>query len=334
MSNESSSFARRSFIKDSGLMIAGGAIGGAIAVGKAVHGGNTAPIKVAFIGCGRRARELADAILAVENESVRVVGLADVLPSQTQSIYRSIKGRYRDALSEDCVRSGGTDCLQPILESKADIVYVTTPPAFRSEYFRKVVGAGKHVFLEKPLAADVAGVLEMLVTAQTAKEAGLSVHVGFQRRYDSRYQDVIARIGEGAIGTPVFARAFCNAGPMRKPSRSPGESDAEFQLRNWNHFQWTGGDFLVEQHVAGLDVIGWALGQTPVVAQGQGGWGSFDEAPPRQSIPDRQGQVFDHHSIEYEFADGIVLMSQCRRVAKAWNNTSEHTFMGRAVELT
>ena len=236
-------------------MIAGGAIGGAIAVGKAVQGGRDAPIKVAIVGCGRRGRELADAVMAVEQESVRLVGLADVLPSQTQSAYRSLKGRFKETVADDCLRSNGPECIDRILESEADVIFLTTPPVDRPGYFRKVVEAGKHVFMEKPLAADVAGVLDTVATAAHASENGLSVHVGFQRRYDARYQDVIARVREGAIGTVVFARAFCNAGPLRKPVRNRNETDFEFQRRNWNHYQWTGGDFLVEQHVAGLDAL-------------------------------------------------------------------------------
>lgn len=305
-------------------MIAGGAIGGAIAVGKAVKGGPEAPIKIAFVGCGRRARELADAAMAIPNETVRLVALADVVPSQTQSAYRSLKGRYGNRIAGDCIRSRGPSCMDQLLESDADVVYVTTPPVDRPEYFRRIVDSGKHVFLEKPLAADVAGVIDTVATSRQANAAGLSVHVGFQRRYDARYRDVIARLHEGAIGTPVFARAFCNAGPLRKPTRTPKESEAEFQRRNWNHFQWTGGDFLVEQHVAGLDVIRWALDQVPVVAQGQGGWGSFEVAENQINPAERHGEVFDHHSIEYEFGNGVVLLSQCRRVPKAWNNTSEH----------
>ncbi|WP_372895829.1 Gfo/Idh/MocA family protein [Stieleria sp.] len=330
--NALSSCARRSFIKDSGLMIAGGAIGGAVAVGKAVQGGSTAPIKIAIIGCGRRARELADAVWAIDDEAVQLVGLADYFHSQTQSMYRSLKGRYTGQIAADCVRSGGEDCLSPILESDADIVYVTTPPVDRPDCFQRIVEAGKHVFLEKPLAADAAGVLQTIDTAKQAEAAGLTVHVGFQRRYDNRYQDVIQRVRNGAIGTPIFARAFCNAGSLRPPVHARNESDAEFQRRNWNHYQWTGGDFLIEQHVAGLDVIRWALDQPAFVAQGQGGWGSFDTAE-HQSLPtDRSGDVFDHHTVEFEFASGAVLLSQCRRVAKSWNNTSEHVHgtLGRA----
>jgi predicted dehydrogenase len=335
MSQDPSSLARRNFIKDSGLMIAGGAIGGTVAIGNAVHGGTAVPIKVAFVGCGRRARVLADAVLAIKEENVRIVALADLAASQNQSMFRSLKGRQESALAQDCVRASGHDCLDAVLESDADAVYVTTPPVYRPDCFRRVVESGKHVFLEKPLAADVPGVIESVATAARAKEAGLVVHVGFQRRYQASYQDVIQQVREGAIGTPIFARAFCNVGPIRKLDRGVDESDLAFQVRNWNHFQWTGGDFLVEQHVAGLDVIRWALDPTPVVAQGQGGWGNFDVAHRQCSPSDHQGEVFDHHSVEYEFSDGLVLFSQCRRVSKAWNNTSEHVHgSGGRADLT
>lgn len=305
-------------------MIAGGAIGGAMAAGKAVHGGTTQPIKIAVVGCGRRGRELVDAALSLESESVQLVGLADLFGSQVQAMYRSVKGRHASSVADTCVRASGIDCVNALLRTDADVVYVATPPVCRPQYFRQIVDAGRHVFLEKPLAADVSGVLEMLQTSQSAREQALCVHVGFQRRYDPRYQEVIAKVHDGLIGHPVFARAYCNAGPTRKLNRVAGESEVEFQLRNWNHFQWTGGDFLVEQHVAGLDVIRWAVGQLPVVAQGQGGWGAFEAAQNQSTVDPSQGEVFDHHSVEYEFADSFVLMSQCRRVAKAWNNTSEH----------
>lgn len=325
---------RRTFIRDSGLMIAGGAIGTAVAASRAVHAGADDSVRVAFVGCGRRARHLADAVLAAGGPSTKIVALADLFHDQTQAMYRSLKGRFGNQVASDCLRASGSDSYESAMQSNADIVYLTTPPCFRPQHFRAAVDAGKHVFLEKPLAADVAGIAEMLDVAEQASQSGLSVHVGFQRRYSQRYREVISKIQDGEIGLPLFARAFCNGGPLRRLTQSKKTSDGdrgrEFQIRNWNHYQWTGGDFLLEQHVAGLDVVRWALGRTPVVAQGQGGWGDLQDSLAASS--DRTGEVFDHHSVEFEFEDGIHLMSQCRRVAKAWNNTSEHLHgtLGRA----
>ena len=316
---------RRSFIKESGLMIAGGAIGGAVAAKEVVEGTHPRPIKIAVLGCGKRARTLVEAALSIEGQPVRVVGLADFFSSQTQAFYRSLKGRHRDSIANNCVRAGGADCLEKLLHTDADAVYVTTPSVCRPEAFAKLIQAQKHVFLEKPLAADVPGVLSCLKTSERATKHGLTVHVGFQRRYDLCYQDVISKIHEGAIGTPLFGRAFCNVGALKKMTPKKNETEIEYQLRHWNHFQWTGGDFLVEQHVAGLDVIRWALRKLPVMAQGQSGWESaLAENVSDGHAPEQDDRVFDHHSIEYEFDGGEILYSQCRRAAKAWNNTSEH----------
>jgi predicted dehydrogenase len=340
MSSDPSSVVRRHFIKDSGLMIAGSAIGGAMAARRAVAGDRGKPIRVAFVGCGRRGRELAGAVLGQSNAPVRLVGLADAYPSQVQSMYRFLNGRFKDQIDRDCVRAAGLNAYQTVCSGNADLIYLATPPVDRPLQFSAAIEADKHVFLEKPLAADVEGIASVLKTNQLAKSKGLSVFVGFQRRYDARYLEVVNAIHDGLIGRPIFAKAICNAGPIRKPLPTGKESAAEYERRNWNHFQWTGGDFLIEQHVAGLDVIRWALQDTPSVAQGQGGWGLTDDrgnetsVDPAGELASRQlsGEVFDHHSVEYEFSKGAVLLSQCRRVAKAWNNTGEqiHGTKGRA----
>lgn len=357
---------RRHFIRDSSLIIAGGAIGTAAAASNAVHSGGDDRVRIAFVGCGRRARQLAEAVLNVPDTSVNVVGLSDAFADQTQAMYRSLKGRFHKQIEQACVRASGMNAYEAVLESDADLVYLTTPPFCRPQHFQAAVESGKHVFLEKPLAADIPGLASLNSTAQLAKQSGLAVHVGFQRRHDPRYQETISKIHEGAIGQPLFARAFCNAGPLRSltnTSKKRRETELEYQIRNWNHFQWTGGDFLLEQHVAGLDVVRWAIERTPLVAQGQGGWGACElgaiagkpswdsfsgksshenpKANRTQSVSrpqcdeprDRQSEeVFDHHSVEYEFAGGVHLMSQCRRVAKAWNETNEyiHGTTGRA----
>ncbi|WP_161604601.1 Gfo/Idh/MocA family protein [Roseiconus nitratireducens] len=327
--NESSStVGRRNFIKDSGLMIAGGAIAGAMAAGQAASANAGEPIRIAFVGCGRRGRALAEAVLKVGGDSVRLTGLADAFGSQTQAMYRSLKGRFPDAVDPNCIRSEGLRSFEKIMRSDADLVYLATPPVYRPDHFEAAVQSGKHVFLEKPLAADVAGIGRCVQLAEKAQREGLAVHVGFQRRHDPRYREVIDQIRRGAIGTPVFARVFCNVGSLRRPERVGKQDDLQFQIRHWNHFRWTGGDFLIEQHVSGLDVIRWALDGNPVLAQGQGGWtghhAAGSEAPTTPSEESASGDVFDHHSIEFEFADGVHVLSQCRRVSKAWNHTGEH----------
>ena len=307
-------------------MIAGGAISGAVTSDQPVHAGGSDRLRIAVVGCGRRARTLLDRVLEIGGPQVELVALCDLNAAQTQATFRSLKGRFQDQIAQDCLRDSGIDSIQSAIESNADLVYLATPPVYRPDHFRMAVDAGKHVFLEKPLAADLDGLRAIKETAAVAAAKELSIFVGFQRRHDSRYQETIAQIESGGIGDPLFARAFCNAGPLRRINRQlSGKGrghDEAFEIQNWNHFQWTGGDFLLEQHISGLDVIHWALDRIPLVAQGQGGWGNPDLIDGHDA--ERLGEVFDHHTVEFEFDGGVHLLSQCRRVAKSWNNTSEH----------
>ena len=92
--------------------------------------------------------------------------------------------------------------------------------------------------------------------------------------------------------------------------------DWEYAVRNWHLCPWLSGGAVVEQHVQNLDVANWLKGAAPVVAQGQAG-----RVAGQRSVP---ASEFDYQFVEYTFADGTKLMSQCRQLAGCWNNVSEH----------
>jgi predicted dehydrogenase len=88
----------------------------------------------------------------------------------------------------------------------------------------------------------------------------------------------------------------------------------EWQLRNWNYFTWSGGDHIVEQHVHNLDIMQWVLGH-PVRAYGMGG---------RQARIERlQGNIYDHFAIEFEYANGLRMQSQCRQMENCRDRVEE-----------
>ena len=88
-----------------------------------------------------------------------------------------------------------------------------------------------------------------------------------------------------------------------------------YQMRNWYNFTWLSGDFNVEQHVHYLDVCAWVMKeQYPVKAVGMGG---------RQVLTGPQyGQIYDHFSVVYEYADGAKLVSNCRQQPNCKNDMS------------
>jgi myo-inositol 2-dehydrogenase / D-chiro-inositol 1-dehydrogenase len=87
-------------------------------------------------------------------------------------------------------------------------------------------------------------------------------------------------------------------------------------MRNWYYFAWLGGDHIVEQHIHNLDVANWVKKGYPVKARGMGG---------RQVRTAKEyGEIFDHHAVEFFYADGSVAFSQCRHIRGCWSSVSEH----------
>jgi predicted dehydrogenase len=161
--------------------------------------------------------------------------------------------------------------------------------------------------MEKPAAVDVPGVKVVMEAGELAKQKGLGIAAGTQRRHAPSYRETIKRLHDGAIGEIVYAKCYWNGGQIWVIDREPGWSDIEWQIKNWNYFTWLGGDHIVEQHVHNLDVMNWVLGTHPVKAvSGLGG---------RQSRRGtRHGHIFDHFAVEYEYPNGVTMFSQCRQI--------------------
>jgi predicted dehydrogenase len=192
---------------------------------------------------------------------------------------------------------------------------LATPPGFRPQHIEATIKAGKHLFAEKPVAVDGTGIRKVLAAYEEANKKGLSVVTGTQRRHQAGYVESLKRIHEGAIGDIVTARVYWNQGDIWAHKRQPGWSDTEYQVRNWYHFLWLCGDHITEQHVHNLDVACWAIGAHPVKAVGMGGRQVINE-------PER-GQSYDHFAVDYEFPNGVHVLSMCRQIAGCASNVSE-----------
>ncbi|TWU23906.1 Inositol 2-dehydrogenase [Novipirellula galeiformis] len=298
---------RRGFLKGGGIILAGGAIAGAeLGVARAAHPFGSDSIKIGLVGCGKRGTEAALDALRTHGGEVKLVALADVFENNLQSAYRSLKGKHPSQVDLHDRRFVGLDAYKQVMASDVDVVILATPPGFRPLQFEAAVQAGKHVFMEKPVATDAVGVRRVLAANQIAIEQGLSVAVGLQRRHEVRYRQCIERIQDGAIGEIMFARAYWNGAGVWVRPRTQDQTELEYQLRNWYYFNWLSGDHIVEQHVHNLDVINWLMKSHPIEAQGQGG------REVRDGID--HGQIFDHHMVEYTYAGGARMLSQCRHM--------------------
>jgi myo-inositol 2-dehydrogenase/D-chiro-inositol 1-dehydrogenase len=307
---------RRSFIQSSSLAT-GAVLAGGLAAEKAAHAQGSDLIKIALVGCGGRGTGAAAQALSTKG-NVQLVAMADAFPDRLEGSLNNITNEIKEKEKIDVPperRFFGFDAYKHAI-SLADVVVLATPPGFRPIHFAEAVKQGKHVFMEKPVAIDGAGVQMVLNAAEEAKKKNLKVGVGLQRRHQAGYIETIKRLHDGAIGDIVAARCYWNDGGVWVRPRQAGMTEMEYQMRNWYYFIWLCGDHICEQHIHNLDVINWVKGGPPVRCHGMGG---------RQVRTGKEyGEIFDHHAVEFEYEDGSRLFSQCRHIRGCWSAVSEH----------
>ena len=304
---------RRDFVKQTGI-ISGGVLAAPLITNANFYSGASDEIKVALIGCGGRGTGAAvQALLSKQN--VKLVAMADAFRDRLDDAYKSITGDLTEAgISGDIKKLidvpeerkfVGFDGYKNAI-ALADVVILTTPPGFRPLHFEEAVKQGKHIFMEKPVATDPEGVKRVLVAAAEAKTKKLNVVVGLQRHYQNSYHELFKR--KDMIGDITSAQAWWNNDGVWVKPRTAGQTEMEYQMRNWYYFNWLCGDHITEQHIHNLDVINWFKGAYPVKAQGMGG---------REVRKGKDhGEIFDHHFVEFTYADGSILNSQCRHIPK------------------
>ena len=279
--------------------------------------GGSSDIKIALIGCGGRGTGACNQALSA-GSTIKLVALVDPLEGKAQAALDILKSKHEGQIDvpPDQVFTNFEDYKKAF--DLADVVLITTPPGPRPFLFEEAIKAGKHVFMEKPVGVDAAGVRRVLAAAEEAKKKKLNVCVGFQRRYDPGYADVVKRIHDGEIGDLVYGRAYWNGASRPGYPREEGEGGLHYQIRNWYFFTWMSGDHILEQHCHNLDVANWVLqGKMPLKAVGQGG---------RQVRRAKEnGTIFDHHTVEFEYDNGFRLLSQCCQIGgKCQRDVSEH----------
>jgi myo-inositol 2-dehydrogenase / D-chiro-inositol 1-dehydrogenase len=311
---QSGHMTRRNFLQSTSLAAGGLALGG-LSTERAVHAQGSDTIKIALIGCGGRGSGAAAQALSTQG-NVKLVAMADAFRDRLDNSFKDISKQHEEKVNvPEEHKFVGFDAYKDAIKL-ADVVILATPPGFRSIHFEEAVKQGKNIFMEKPVAVDGPGVKRVLDAAEEAKKKNLKVGVGLQRHHQTGYIEAMKRIHGGGIGDIVAARAYWNDGGVWVKERIPGETEMQYQMRNWYYFVWLCGDHIVEQHIHNLDVINWAKNGYPVRCHGMGG---------RQVRTGKQyGEIFDHHAVEYEYEDGSRLFSQCRHIRGCLSDVSEH----------
>ena len=308
-------FKRRDFMKHTSLAAGALITSPLVASGYGFHNLVSDDIKIALIGCGGRGTGAAtQALKAAPN--VKLVAMADAFQDRLQTSLESIK-KSADASRVDVPEDRqfiGFDGYKKAIEL-CDVIILTTPPAFRPIHFAEAVAQNKHVFMEKPVATDPAGIRSVLKTAEEARAKKLNVVVGLQRHYQTKYKEMMGMVHKGKIGDITSGQVYWNNDGVWVRPREAQQTEMEYQMRNWYYFTWLCGDHIVEQHIHNIDVMNWAKQGYPVKAQGMGG---------REVRKGKDhGQIFDHHYVEFHYADGSILNSQCRHIKNTWSQVNE-----------
>jgi predicted dehydrogenase len=325
MNNDASKFpnaSRRDFIRHSSIL-AGGLMAAPLLSNANYFSGADDVIKIALIGCGGRGTGAATQAL-VSKQNVKLVAMADAFRDNLDTCFKDLNN---EDISESTNGRGNLKGKIDVPEERkftgfdaymhaialADVVILATPPGFRPIHFAEAIKQGKHVFMEKPVATDPAGVQKVLEAAALAKQKKLNVVVGLQRHYQNSYRELYKR--KDLIGDITSAQAWWNNDGVWVRPRKYNQTEMEYQMRNWYYFNWLCGDHINEQHIHNIDAVNWFKGAYPVKAQGFGG---------RQVRKGKDhGEIFDHHFVEFHYADGSILNSQCRHMPGTMSKVDE-----------
>lgn len=276
-------------------------------------------IKVGLVGCGGRGTGAAAQALKADDYA-ELTAVADI---SIEAIDQSLEQVAANSSPEkvkvaDDKKFLGLDAFQKVLDSDVDVVLLATPPGFRPDHLEAAVAAGKHLFVEKPIAVDSPGVRRVLEAVQRAEDANLSVCSGFCWRYSNYIQETFEQVHGGAIGDirAYYATYYTSpVKPMPPASERPdGLTDMEWAVMNWYNFNWLAGDSIVEQAIHSADKIAWAMGdQPPISCVGVGG----------RQIPAEGGNIYDHFEVNYLYPNNVRAFLACRQIPGCFNENAD-----------
>ena len=306
---------RRDFLKTSATVAAATAFG-SLDLTRSAHAAGSDIIKVGLIGCGLRGTAAAiDALDA--DPGVELTAMSDLFSDKIEASLAIIRQSHPNRAKVPMDRRfTGFDGYRQVIVG-CDVVLIACASRFHPYYLRAAVDAGKHVFVEKPHGIDPVGVRATRDACILAKTKGLSVLSGLHNRFNTCVKETVQRIHDGAIGEVLSLEVNFLRAPYVLVERQPGWREIEYQCRNWYHFSWLSGDDVTQSLVHSLDKAYWVMRDDhPITAHGLGGRSA--------SFGPIYGDVFDHHSVVYEFPSGVKVYAFCRTQKDCHDGTSDY----------
>src|SRR5258708_25253099 len=273
-------------------------------------------VRVGLLGCGGRGTE--DATNLVDAGGARVVALGDLFQDQLDkardTFNKMQQAKGYSALDESQLFLGPNAFQKMVASKELDAIVIATPPYYHPQHLEAAVAAGKHVYLEKPVAVDVQGAKKVVEIGKRA-EGKLSLDVGFQIRDCPPFVELVKRIHGGALGNIVCGEAHYLSGYLDRPKWEKA-SPTERRLRNWVYDRVLSGDIIVEQNIHVIDICNWILKAHPVKCAGTGG---------RSGRP-ADGGGFGNYNVVFTYPDGVDVTFSSTQLAKGWWDVTERFF--------
>lgn len=241
-------------------------------------------LEIGLIGCGGRGNWVGS--MFQEFTGARIVALHDPFADRLEEARTKLR-------CESARLCRGLDGYKELVASKLDAVVIESPPYYRPEQAAAAVAAGKHVYMAKPVAVDVAG-CESIVESSRKTGGKRSFFTDFQFRAKPVFQECVQRVRRGDIGSPVVGHVYYHSGRLPRKDK-PGMTADQARLLNWVFDKRLSGDIIVEQNIHCLDAACWLLDAAPIRAYGTGG---------RKARID-VGDCWDHFLVTYWFPDGV-----------------------------
>jgi predicted dehydrogenase len=305
---------RRRFLQDSAILASGAALG-TLALNRSAHAAGDGTIKIGMIGSGGRCSGAAAESMAASPD-VKLVAMCDLFENRVKGARDSLRTQApNQVLVDDEHCFTGFDGYQKVIDA-SDAVMIACASKFHPMYAEAAIKAGKHVFVEKPHGIDPVGMRRMADVCELAKKKGLSVLSGLQSRFDQGWQETVKRIHDGIIGDVVAMQSMFLRGPYRLEPRDPKLTETQYQFSNWYHFNWLSGDDVPQSLVHNIDRMCWIMQeQSPEWAFGLGGRSA--------SFGDVYGDMYDNHTVVYEYKSGARLYALCRTQANTYGNSGD-----------
>jgi len=237
-------------------------------------------VKIGIVGLGHRGTFVGDFCQAHGGyEIVAVADYFEAVANQQGAHFGVAEGK----------RFSGLSGYKRVLDCGVEALLVEDVPYFYPEQATAAVEAGCHVYVAKPFAVDVPGVLAM----QAAAKRDRVFLVDYQLPWDAANGEVAARVRDGGVGKLAHVYSGGTGGPWADPAPRP--TIENLLQKSWLSHICLGGDDIVSYDIHIVDGVVWALEKSPVSACGVSG-----------VVRQRHGDSTDCGGAVFQFEDGTI----------------------------